>query len=205
MTGYESDGDDGRRRGGLVTSGSAIAKTSPPQLTGGRERGLQVGATTFREGRRETGASVATRSTKADPLDLSQRHGAAMDYRVVEVPLCHLYFYQSVIAGHFSDGRSLQSTVDALRSGAITSKDIPLAHTMLAGRRLYCLGTRRLACFHLAWKHARRRVPKQYSRRPASIVCARGMSFDVIAPLRSASTVLCSDRPSLKWPAITLW
>eukprot|EP00756_Hemistasia_phaeocysticola_P004685 Hpha_TRINITY_DN12951_c0_g1::TRINITY_DN12951_c0_g1_i1::g.164494::m.164494 len=83
---------------------------------------------------------------------LAMPHGSASDYRIVEVPLNHLYFYQSAIAGSFSDGRSIQSTVDGLRNGTITPRDMPLAHAMLCGKRLYCMGTRRLTCFNFAWK-----------------------------------------------------
>eukprot|EP01065_Artemidia_motanka_P042803 TRINITY_DN5798_c0_g1_i1.p1 TRINITY_DN5798_c0_g1~~TRINITY_DN5798_c0_g1_i1.p1 ORF type:complete len:561 (+),score=170.44 TRINITY_DN5798_c0_g1_i1:48-1730(+) len=82
---------------------------------------------------------------------LAQPHGTAADYRIVEIPLHHLYFYQSAIAGHFSDGRSLQQTVDGLRSGSLSPWQMPLAHAMLAGKRLYCMGTRRLTCFNFAW------------------------------------------------------
>eukprot|EP00664_Eupelagonemidae_sp_cell27_P000851 gene851-594_t len=55
------------------------------------------------------------------------------------------------IAGHFSDGRRLQCTIDALRRGQVAPRQLPLAHVLLAGRRLYCMGTRRLACFHVVW------------------------------------------------------
>lgn len=82
----------------------------------------------------------------------TESHGTCGHFRIVEVPLNRLYFYQSAIAGAFSDGRSLQSTVDSLRQGTITPRDMPLPHVVLRGKRLYCMGTRRLACFNFAWR-----------------------------------------------------
>eukprot|EP01065_Artemidia_motanka_P028284 TRINITY_DN3355_c1_g2_i1.p1 TRINITY_DN3355_c1_g2~~TRINITY_DN3355_c1_g2_i1.p1 ORF type:complete len:461 (+),score=109.43 TRINITY_DN3355_c1_g2_i1:70-1452(+) len=78
--------------------------------------------------------------------------GTAADYRVIQLPLSQLYFYQSVIARSFSDGHSLQGTVDGLRSGSLTPEDLPLAHGLFTGRRMYFLGSRRLTCFNLAFR-----------------------------------------------------
>eukprot|EP00756_Hemistasia_phaeocysticola_P031510 Hpha_TRINITY_DN16356_c1_g9::TRINITY_DN16356_c1_g9_i1::g.58677::m.58677 len=89
-------------------------------------------------------------------LDWTEENGISggkSDYRIVEVPLKLLYFYQSAIRNSFSDGKSFQTTVDALRNGELTPYQMPLAHVNLTAGRLYCMGTRRLACLVLAFWH----------------------------------------------------
>eukprot|EP01062_Namystynia_karyoxenos_P070876 TRINITY_DN66265_c0_g1_i1.p1 TRINITY_DN66265_c0_g1~~TRINITY_DN66265_c0_g1_i1.p1 ORF type:complete len:396 (+),score=78.55 TRINITY_DN66265_c0_g1_i1:71-1189(+) len=73
--------------------------------------------------------------------------------RIVGVPLSTLYFYQGSIACRFEEGRDLQETIDALRSGQTTICSIPLITVQLVcctdrAPRLYSLNNRRLACFH---------------------------------------------------------
>ncbi|KAJ9453280.1 hypothetical protein DIPPA_10157 [Diplonema papillatum] len=80
-----------------------------------------------------------------------QRIGQQAVWRVIEVPLSWLFFYQTTVAGSFSDGRSLQSTVDDLRSGGESPFTLPLMHCLIVDKKLYGMGTRRLLCYHHLW------------------------------------------------------
>ena len=86
----------------------------------------------------------------SDLIDMPILSGAAQ-FRIIEVPLCWLYFYQSTVAGSFTDGRGLQQTVDQLRSGEETPYTLPLMHALVVHGMFYGMGTRRLLCFHHVW------------------------------------------------------
>eukprot|EP00756_Hemistasia_phaeocysticola_P024471 Hpha_TRINITY_DN15950_c1_g1::TRINITY_DN15950_c1_g1_i1::g.70678::m.70678 len=148
---------------------------SPPPLTSASSQGNMSHTVMSR-----TRQSISRRISRicSGPEDVSMRRqswqtwqrrhnvaGYAKDFRIVEIPLKHLYFYQNAIAGHFSDGHSLQSTVDGLRSGSLTTRQLPLPHVMLVGGRMYCMGTRRLTVFQYLWgkKNPDIRVPVIWS------------------------------------------
>eukprot|EP01063_Lacrimia_lanifica_P009636 TRINITY_DN16576_c0_g1_i1.p1 TRINITY_DN16576_c0_g1~~TRINITY_DN16576_c0_g1_i1.p1 ORF type:complete len:543 (+),score=159.13 TRINITY_DN16576_c0_g1_i1:67-1629(+) len=81
---------------------------------------------------------------------LDELTGAAV-WRVVEVPLSCLYFYQTTVAGHFGDGTSMQRTVDELRAGTSSPHTLPLMHALVIEGKFYGMGTRRLTCYHHVW------------------------------------------------------
>eukprot|EP01062_Namystynia_karyoxenos_P081375 TRINITY_DN8939_c0_g1_i1.p1 TRINITY_DN8939_c0_g1~~TRINITY_DN8939_c0_g1_i1.p1 ORF type:complete len:522 (+),score=89.32 TRINITY_DN8939_c0_g1_i1:139-1566(+) len=102
----------------------------------------------------ETSAVVRARLPQC-LLDL-QHVARARQLHIVLVPLSVLYFYQNSAARTFQDGRSLQSTLDELRSGEASPYTIPLMMFQLvcSGRkpaRLYSVNNRRLFCYHYVY------------------------------------------------------
>ena len=72
-------------------------------------------------------------------------------WRVVEVPLSWLFFYQTTVFSSFSCGMRLQDTVDELRSGVTLPHTLPLMYALVMQGKVYGMGTRRLTCFHYVW------------------------------------------------------
>eukprot|EP01063_Lacrimia_lanifica_P005870 TRINITY_DN13539_c0_g1_i1.p1 TRINITY_DN13539_c0_g1~~TRINITY_DN13539_c0_g1_i1.p1 ORF type:complete len:357 (+),score=82.79 TRINITY_DN13539_c0_g1_i1:54-1124(+) len=109
------------------------------------ELGMAAGA------KSEPSEAASVRSVRMDDFHLLTPIRTRAMWRVVEVPLDWLYFYQTCVAGSFSDGKPLQETIDELRSGMVSPYTIPLMHALCIDGRLYGMGTRRLLCFHTVW------------------------------------------------------
>ena len=67
------------------------------------------------------------------------------------VPLSELRFYQDYICGTFTNGRSLASTIEELRLGAITPETLPPIEALYHRGVWYGMGNRRLACFFMVY------------------------------------------------------
>eukprot|EP01063_Lacrimia_lanifica_P017991 TRINITY_DN2496_c0_g1_i1.p1 TRINITY_DN2496_c0_g1~~TRINITY_DN2496_c0_g1_i1.p1 ORF type:complete len:416 (+),score=91.38 TRINITY_DN2496_c0_g1_i1:92-1339(+) len=96
-----------------------------------------------------------------------ERYDAVTDvpeWRVVYVPLEWIYYYQTTVAGVFSDGRPLQKTVDDLRSGRLSPSTLPLINLLVVDGMLFGMGTRRLVCYQHLWglTYPEVRIPALY-------------------------------------------
>jgi hypothetical protein len=72
-------------------------------------------------------------------------------YRAWMVPLCRLRFYQDFICGTFTNGRSLGTTVEELKTGAVTPETLPPIEALFHRGVWYGMGNRRLACFNIVY------------------------------------------------------
>ena len=107
------------------------------------------------------------------------------EWHIIEIPIKHLYFYQTSVAGTFSDSRSLQSTVNELRMGEKTPYKIPLMHTLLVDGRLYGMGTRRTVCYHRICAHNQNAmIPVLFANRSSdsSLHNKEGLNMCLIHP-----------------------
>jgi hypothetical protein len=73
-------------------------------------------------------------------------------YRVIELPLKDIYFYQNYISNVFMDGRPLTDTIEALQAGTITPLTLPLIECLKYRGKWYAIGNRRLACFQYVFR-----------------------------------------------------
>jgi hypothetical protein len=93
------------------------------------------------------------------------------------LPLRHIFFYQDYVSDKFSDGRSLQTTIDELRRGISTPATIPplrVARRSTDGK-YYSLCNRRLACYHYVFRqNPDADIPVLMRREQASYMMPQG-------------------------------
>jgi hypothetical protein len=86
------------------------------------------------------------------PEDHAYRHQSGAP---AMIRLRNIHFYQDYVSDRFSDGRSLQSTIDELRHGTATPSSLPplrVAKRSSDGK-YYSLCNRRLACYHHVFRN----------------------------------------------------
>eukprot|EP01063_Lacrimia_lanifica_P032289 TRINITY_DN5495_c5_g1_i1.p1 TRINITY_DN5495_c5_g1~~TRINITY_DN5495_c5_g1_i1.p1 ORF type:complete len:452 (+),score=118.50 TRINITY_DN5495_c5_g1_i1:80-1435(+) len=127
------------------------------------------------------------------------------EWRVVQVPLEWLYYYQTTIAGAFgASGGLLQRTIDELRDGAATPYTLPLMHVVAINGVLYGMGCRRLLCFMHVWGMTEpgRMIPVLFNGRATEGIAPNptGMSMKVLG-MASLDGVIVGEvtRPRRCW------
>jgi len=109
-------------------------------------------------------------------------HQHALEFETIWANPHKVLFTNSIISTHFSCGRTVQSTIDALASGSIAPKDIPTIRIVRRNGKLLTLDHRRLYAFQKALP-AHAEVPMKL------LLCDYALTQGVPPSIRGRSSV----------------